>query len=150
MGRQISVAWTENDERGFLAFLLQSAEVQIFRSFANTNEELFVKEFGAREDGDWFFYIWNRSFPWKPEYAKTKADLPLDRRNLSYISNKSDAPLIEYTRHNFEPGAEQGRIYWGKDFAAPKGFTYDVARFDQWYESIVRWIRKTKKINHAL
>lgn len=150
MGRQISVALTQKDEEEFISFLRQSADIQIIRSFAETDEGLFVTNFGVRESGNWTLDIWNKAFPWKPEYAKTRLDLPEDRRNLSYISNKNDAPLIEYTRHNFNLGGVAGRIYWAKNFAAPNGLSYDVKGFEDWYESVVRWLRKNKKKNHAL
>jgi hypothetical protein len=151
MGRQVVVALSDSDEVEFLHFLRQSADIQLFESFASTESELRVDAFGTRA-GHWSYTIWNRAFPWEPVVAQTRQDLAdPSRRGLFYIANKSDAPLLEYSRHSLEPSGPDGRLYWSKYFAAPKGLAYNVVAFEQWYESVVRWLRRHKaRSNYAL
>jgi len=143
MGRQIQVALLDEDEADFVAFLRSSAQIQIIESFAPTPAHLFVDRLLPREDGHWQYFIWNKAFAWEPELSFVAPDAPnAGRRGWAYISNKGSAPLIEYDRHNFAPKGAAGRVYWAKAFSAPLGVAYDVASFEVWYNSVVRWLRK--------
>jgi hypothetical protein len=146
MGRQIAVALSEEAEDAFLKFLRQTAEIQLILPFAETKDALFVDQVEPRGSHHWSHYIWNKTFPWQPEFAQTRSDLPPDRRGRYYVSNKSAAPILEYSRHNFDVPASRGRIYWSKYFSAPDGPAYDVDSFERWYESVVRWLRKHQRV----
>jgi hypothetical protein len=149
MGKQTAVAMTDKDEEEFLAFLHTTGKIQLFEDFAPTQEGIWVSKFAARTEGHWGYDIWNKAFKWKPSYARVREDIPDTRRQAwFYIDNKHSAPVIEYTRHNFsdKTGLGQGRIYWPKFFAAsPDQIDYDVNSFSDWYDQVVRWIRKNGK-----
>jgi hypothetical protein len=149
MGRQIAVAMTNLDEAEFLAFLTDTADIQLLESFAPTKEGIFVSQFSPRRQGHWTYDIWNKAFDWKIEYKQVRQDVPKDRNpGWFYISNTHNAPPIEYSRHNFanSGGLSYGRIYWSKYFAAePHDIHYDVDEFSAWYDIIARWIRKNGK-----
>jgi len=134
MGRQVEVEFSESDEAALLAFLRSSGQIQIYRSFAPSAGGLLVESFEPRGDGNWHYDIWNRAFAWEPTYSPTTT-VPVKW----YISNKSAAPLLEYTRHNEHA---RGRIYWAKHFAAREKLAYDAEAFERWYDSVVRWVRK--------
>jgi|SRR6187399_1967114 len=137
------------DEMEFLAFLKETAEIQLIESFAPTKEELFVTEFVSERQGHWTYDIWNKAFDWKIEYKQVRDDVPQGRNpGWYYINNIGQAPVIEYRRHNFDDlsGLTYGRVYWSKYFAAgPREIHYDVKAFSAWYDKIVRWIRKNGK-----
>jgi hypothetical protein len=151
MGRQLAVVLSDQDEADFLSFLNGSADIQIFRTSAPSRDGVFVDSFGPRGAWNWSYDIWNRAFPWEPILARTRLDLPdLERRGLYYISNKSTAPIIEYSRPVPGPDGMNGRIYWANDFSAPNGLRYDVRAFEVWYESVFRWLRKRKRNGNTL
>ena len=149
MGRQTAVAMTDLDEVEFLTFLRGTADIQLVESFAPTKEELFVDAFSPRRRGHWTYDIWNRAFDWKIEYKRVRDCVPKSQNpGWYYVSNTHNAPLIEYSRHNFNDasGLTYGRVYWSKFFAAePNDIHYDVNAFSVWYDRIVRWIRKNGK-----
>jgi hypothetical protein len=145
MGRQIAVNFNDDEEIEFLQFLKENADIQLIKPFAETKEGLFVQTFESRGCGNWSYYIWNTQFSWEPEYQLTKEGSP-----RFYISNLSTAPVLQYTRHNFEPGRELGRIYWAKVFAAPNGVSYDLSAFEVWYNKIIKWYRKKGRKSVAL
>jgi hypothetical protein len=149
MGKQTAVAMTDLDEVEFLAFLRETADIQLLESFAPTKEEIFVSHFSSRLLGHWTYDIWNKAFDWKIEFGQVRDDVPKSQNpGWFYISNTHHAPLIEYNRHNFDDksGLSYGRVYWSKYFSAvPDDIDYDVAAFSIWYDKIVSWIRKNGK-----
>ena len=144
MGKQTAIALTRADERTFLAFLRSSAEVNVFVSFAPTVDSLWVDSFDCVED--WKFHIWNTAFAWSPEYGTVTADPSGAHNGYRFVSNTGAAPVLEYSRHNFQlqnsPG-RYGRIYWSKYFSGIPA--YDVLAFERWYSAVVRWLRKNGK-----
>lgn len=146
MGRQVAVELNEQQEACFLAFLRETGDVQLLRTFASTERALFVDQFGPREDGNWSFLIWNRTFDWRPVFGRTRDDLAeVERRGLYFVANASVGPMLEYSRCSNHPQSMPGRIYWGKYFSAPDGLAYDVSTFERWYERVARWLRKQKR-----
>ncbi len=139
MGKQTHIVATLEDEEGFFRFVRETADVALFESHAPTIETLWKRSLEAERRGHFQYFIWNKAFPWTPEYALTEFQAHSTR--LYYVTNKGDAPLVEFDRCGFHP-IRQGRIYWSKDFSAPNGLDYDVASFSRWYDSLVRWIRK--------
>jgi hypothetical protein len=145
MGRQTEAVLDDEAEQEFISFLRATGDIEIFRSFAIAPEDLRLNDFAIKGRGEWIYYIWNKNFDWVPEYKQTRDDLEdKSRCGLYYVSNKGDAPLIEYSRHNFDD-ENIGRIYWSKYFSAPKGLGYDVEAFECWYESVVKKVRKLSK-----
>jgi len=144
MGKQTAVAMTDGDELLFLQFLRSLCEIRLLQSSAPTKEGIWLEHFLPREEGHRQFYIWNTHFPWQPEYGQVTKDRSGKGQGWYFIANSSQAPLIEYNRHNFQDrfGHGYGRVYWSKYFAAPNGLSYDVDAFDKWYMQVVRWIRK--------
>jgi hypothetical protein len=136
MGRQLEVSLSEEQECAFLNFLRSKANVQIIRSFAPSQDKLFVNSFEPRGTGNFSYYLWNRAFDWVPVFALTRTDPP-----SMYVSNTSAAPLMKYSRYT--PHGP-GRIYWAKDFAAAGGLAYDVATFEAWYNSVASWLKRLK------
>jgi len=138
MGRQIQIATTQADEAMLLDFLRNTAEVRIFESFAPSTDELWVDNFSQELDSHRTYHIWNTKFPFGFEYGHTTD--PLADRQY-FIENGSAAPIIEIDRSNVRQH-EYGRVYWAKYFSAPEGLSYDIDEFSQWFNSIVRRIKK--------
>ena len=138
MGRQTYVALTDADERPFLEFLRASADIRLLRSVAPARADTWVDGFSPRDQGHWQYYIWNSAFPWTPVFGTVSPDAPVvERRGWVYVS-PSEAPLIEYDRHNFEThNSKRGRVYW----ARPHEPSYDVEAFSAWFDRVVRWLR---------
>ena len=81
MGRQIQIAATLQDEHDFLGFVRKTADVAVFGVFTQSKEDLWVGTFHPDLVDHSSYSIWNRGFPWTPEYGQTKA------KGLFYISN---------------------------------------------------------------
>ena len=141
MGRQIQIAATQPDEKTFLSFLRRSGEIAIISTFSRIRDTLWFDKFAPQLSGNWSYHIWNKEFPWKPEYRQTDKANNLVKNGLFYISNLNTAPVIEFRRSDV-PKRKYGRIYWAKEFAAPDGLNYDVEIFGKWFDKIVRWVRK--------
>ena len=142
-GRQLAVVMAPADEVAMLAALGGKAVVELFESFAPSREDLVAQSFSVALESHWHYWIWNRAFPWTPEFAQVD-DRSHDaaRKGWWYVKNSSDAPLLEFTRSDPKSG-RAGRLYWAKDFAAPNGLAYDVAKFASWVDGIWRWVRRT-------
>jgi hypothetical protein len=134
MGRQVAASLSEDEERALLTFMRAGTNVQIIRTFAPTQAALFVDSFEPRGEGNWCYYLWNRSFEWKPQFSVTRTD-PV----AAYVSDANVAPLLEYSRHT-QHGP--GRIYWANTFSAPEGLAYDSSAFERWYNSVARWVKQ--------
>jgi len=131
MGKQTAIALTPADERAFLTFIKSIAEVKLLVSFDC------IEGWGK-------FYIWNTAFAWSPEYGTVTADPSGARNGHRFVSNEGTAPLLEYSRHNFQNSrGAYGRLYWSKYFSGVPA--YDVLAFDRWYSVVVRWLRKNGK-----
>ena len=144
MGRQIHIASILNDEKQFLSFIKNTAEIAIFECQAETREKLWVKDFSENLEGHYKYSIWNKSFPWKPEYGQVIKSKDPNQNGLFYVSNSHDAPIIEFSRTNMV-NRNYGRIYWAKFFSAPDPLDYDVDAFSKWFDKIVRWVKKKCK-----
>ncbi|QYF94888.1 hypothetical protein KY495_06815 [Massilia sp. PAMC28688] len=143
MGKQTAIALTEKDESLFLDFLRASASIEIYRTTAPSDDLLKIDQFPQRGANEWCYLIANTSFHWVPELRFVSDHAPIvSRRGWTYIANSSVAPVLEYSRHNFDNDLSYGRIYWAKNFAAPDGPQYDQDAFNIWYQKIVRWLRK--------
>jgi hypothetical protein len=141
MGRQTSVALSEDDERSFLAFLRSDADIRIYRRAAPSPELLSIENFPSRASGESVFTIWNTAFAWKGEYAQWQ-EAPFRKPDF-YLKNTAGAPLLEYSRHPLDNPSPHvlGRIYWNTDFAIYGGLEYDKEAFGRWYTRVVRWLR---------
>jgi hypothetical protein len=143
MGRQIAIAMTRKDEALFLEFLQSTVEIRLIESFAPSIDELFVDGFASELANHWTYDIWNTRFHWNPVYNRVGERAYIKEHiGWHYISNKNAAPVIEFRRSDVRQG-KYGRIYWAKYFSAPDGLDYDVDEFSKWYDSIVRWVKKT-------
>jgi hypothetical protein len=88
--------------------------------------------------GHWTYGVWNTNFPFEFKYCHTNESV-IPRQY--YIENSGIAPVIEFSRSNVRSG-KYGRIYWAKYFSAPRALSYDVDEFSQWFDLIVKWVRK--------
>jgi hypothetical protein len=142
MGKQTAIALTSADERAFLTFLRSIATVKLIVSSAPTVESLWVDSFDCVQGWE-KFWIWNTAFAWSPEYGTVTKDPSGAHNGYQFVSNFDKAPLLEYSRHNFQnlPGT-YGRIYWDTYFS---GIAYDALAFGRWYSAVVRWLRKNGK-----
>lgn len=136
MGRQLHIALSEDDDRDFLNFLKSKGGVSLIKTFATTQDKLWIElEQNIPEERSLTYYIWNKKFSWTPEYAQTKTP-----EKHCYIKNISNAPVIEYSR-NPSISDDCGRLYWAKDFATDN-LDYDVDDFTKWYNMIAQWVKK--------
>ncbi len=131
-----------SDEIELLSFLRNTAEIQIFESFAPTIKELWVNEFNPSFVGHHTYGIWNKNFEWNPEYKKV-GQQAYDKNHIdwSYISNELSGPLLKFSRSNLLSD-RPGRLYWARNFAAPDGLKYDEKLFSKWVDTVWRWVRK--------
>jgi hypothetical protein len=139
VGRQLSIIATDRDEAALLDFLRQSADIAIFASFAWTTEALWVEHFAEDRKSHGQYYVWNKTFPWQPEYRQVKVKSG-SMAGWYYVANEHNAPVIEISRSGGV--RKEGRIYWAKFFSAPEGLEYDFVKFEEWFDTIVRWIRR--------
>ena len=141
MGRQIAVAMTEKDEISFLSFLQEMTEVQLLLPHAQTEEAFNIETFPPRKTGKKQFFIWNKKFPWQPNYAR-RNDGGLFLRDIGV------APVIEYDRDPLSVyNLRHGRLYWARSARSDgtfgnNRFYYDVDSFEKWYRRIVCWVQK--------
>ena len=144
MGKQTAVAMTDEDERNFLDFLREGQDIRLLTLFAPSPDAIWVDKFEPRENGNWMYLIWNTQFEHSFQYGKLGAQAPEAKRGWTYLDGHSRAPLIEYSRHNFDDleGRTYGRIYWSKLRDTSGDYGYDVEAFAQWYDRVARWIRK--------
>jgi len=159
-GRQLAVAMTPGDEAAFLAFLREGRDLAILATPAPSPEAVWLDALPPpRRAGTDAFYLWNRDFPWEPRPAPTTDGAAW------YLPGLGPAPVLEYVRDPLRRGAhEHGRVYWARTPAADGAFeaggiryAYDVAEFERWYGTVVRWLRKagtpltgTKPVVHCL
>src|ERR1051325_9039420 len=121
MGRQTHIIATLEDEQAFLRFLRDTADIAVFEIFAPTIQKLWKNSFEEKKAGHFFYHIWNKAFPWTPDYQQLDSRSHDPKRiGWYYISNASAAPVIEFERSNFHP-IRAGRLYWAKDFSAADG-----------------------------
>ncbi|MEP6754159.1 MAG: hypothetical protein ABJA67_01560 [Chthonomonadales bacterium] len=141
MGKQIAIAMTHEDELLFLEFLLSTAPIQLFGSFAPTPAELDWNELPPIGTGTYDCTIWNGDFPWSPEYGAVGPD-SYDPTCIGWVYHAPIClgPHLEWDRSNLERGMF-GRLYWGRR----TGVEYDHDAFDQWIAVVWRWIRKNGK-----
>jgi hypothetical protein len=138
MGRQITVVMNEIDENNFFEYLRSESEIEIYTLHAKSLDKLIHPS--LPEDRNIAqFYIWNKSFKWIPSIGTSTTNTP-------YITNISTAPVIEYMRGI---NKRAGRLYWDKlpDVSGEfkykyLSYSYDVEKFEKWYEDIIRWIKK--------
>ena len=142
MGRQIQIAATPVDEKAFLEFLRQEADFILLESHAPTIAQLYKVSFEKVFRDHFQYQIWNRAFPWEPQYGQVQENpYNPDKIGWYYMRNKGAAPLIEFNRTNIDR-PQFGRIYWSKYFSAPNGLDYDVEAFTKWFDKVIRWVRK--------
>src|SRR5258706_16350157 len=95
MGRQIQICTTDDDNLVFEHFLQQNFDCVFFQPSAPTVEKLAI---GSFKETSYPFssqiFIWNKAFPWAPEYKQTKTS----DRQYYYLSNTYNAPLIEFSK----------------------------------------------------
>jgi hypothetical protein len=140
MGRQLAIFLTIEDEHLLLDYLTSIGDIVILTPSMEKStgkiEDYITSSFSADYYGNWVYWIWNKRFIWKPEFRWS------DFRSNFYFVNVGSAPIIEYCRSNVKED-HVGRIYWSKYFSAPNGLEYDVKKFSEWYDTLMRWIIKT-------
>ena len=145
-GRQLAVAMTPGDEAAFLAFLREGRDIAILRTPAPSPEAVRLDALPPpRGHGMEQFFLWNRAFPWDPRPAPTTDGAAW------YLPGLGKAPVLEYVRDPLRRDArDRGRVYWARTPEADGAFeaggiryAYDVAEFERWYGTVVRWLRKT-------
>jgi hypothetical protein len=142
MGRQLQLATTQSDEVELLRFIRSRAPIRVFQSFAPSIDKLWVDDWETREIPTASFGIWPQIFDWSPVFEKTGGPgCPPERTGQFYIADSHYAPVFEFSR-SFLDEQRFGRIYWSRDFAAPRELTYDAEAFARFTESVWRWIRK--------
>lgn len=145
MGRQIQICSSEVDNNFFEDYLKSSFDCCFFQSFAKEIKELEIRSFSEVQSpyGEQI-RIWNKKFPWTPAYGQTKA------KDKYYITNSSNAPLIEFITTPTRPNPGNGRIYWAKYFAAGP-IEYEIKEFEKFYETITKWVIKNSagKVKHG-
>jgi hypothetical protein len=137
MGRQIPIFMNAQDEHDLLAFLRSTAEIVLIESFASSAESLFVDTFAEEFVGHHTYCVWNRAFPWKPEFAQTIT-------GCWYVSNLGTAPVLEIARSNLKE-VRIGRLYWARDFSATAPLAYDASAFSKWVDQVWRWVRRNSR-----
>ncbi len=140
MGKQTALAMTQKDEREFISFLKTTGDIQIIKNWSPLEEPVFIDSFAMDEEKDWCYLIWNKDFDWDIRLVPIQENYITNNRRF-YVDTY-EAPVIEYSRHNFQAEGNYGRVYWSKNFLSPNKLKYDVELFNKWYMKVARWIRK--------
>jgi len=145
MGRQLQLATTQEDDLQLIQIISDLVPITVFQSFADTPEALWLNDLADFSILPSHLYIWPKDFLLVPEYKQTGGPkCPKESRGLYYISNKNIAPLLELSRSNLSK-RRYGRNYWGSNFSAPHGLSYDKAAFSDLVDVVWRRIRKVAK-----
>ena len=142
MGQQIQIAATATDEESFVAFLRESADIQLFLPSAPSVEELWVDRFAPFGPYHMQYWIWNKAYAWTPTYGHVNEDVK-GHGGWPFVANRWQGPVIEFSRTDVKrfPNSDlaigHGRIYWAK-YNRQKGF-------QKWFDAILRWVRRTGK-----
>ena len=152
MGRQTAMVATEEDERQLLGFIRSTSVIRILSGVAQTEEELWISDFPPYDPFHSLYYVWNLSFSWKPDIRPAS-----EKRDCVVVWDTATAPIIEFSRTDcvsvFCPDNQYlvvgGRLYWCKHHMS-KRLAYDVAKFSQWHDRIIRWVRKYGKKDPAI
>ncbi len=134
MGRQVQLRTTETDNDNFRDFLSSNYECKFYQSFAPTIEQLSLTSFSNTYHKNYGIKIHFTEFEWEPIFLRTST-----KENLFYISNTSIAPVIEFSKTNWDT-KQDGRIYWSKYFTGTP--EYDIDKFEITYNEIVKWLQK--------
>ncbi len=145
MGRQLQLATTRADETELLRFVASLTPIRVFQSSASTPDALWFSDYSGIAVPPWTLYIWPQTFPWVPVYKQTGGpQCPPESAGRFYIANSHTAPVLELSRSDL-PQGRHGRIYWSRDFAAPRGLDYDAAAFSRLVDGVWRWVRKVSQ-----
>ena len=137
MGKQVLICTTDEDNEAFRGFIANSYGCRFFQSFAKLKEQVFIAKFDETLNPQSKVSIHNQKFSWEPAYSQTST-----REKLFYIENTANAPVVEFSKTNWE-NFEHGRIYWGKNFLGKPD--YDLAAFEIFFRDIVNWVKKNAK-----
>ena len=142
MGRQLPICASVGDEIELLRFIATFSPIRVFRPFAQSQEALWIDYWERGSINVFDYSVWLQKFAWTPEFGETGGPgCPPERAGWYYVKNSSAAPVVEISR----PPAGScygGRIYWAKNFSAPKGLNYDVAEFSRIVDQIWKWVRR--------
>jgi hypothetical protein len=145
MGRQLPIIASYEDERSLLSFISQITPIRVFVMHRSSTQELWQDNWIMDDISDFQYYVWLTAFPWTPEYRQTGGRrCPASSRGYWYISNYSNAPVLEISRPANNTRSS-GRIYWSKYFSASNELEYDVNAFEGIVNRIWNWIRKHGK-----
>ena len=73
-----------------------------------------------------------------PQFGQTNA------KDRFYLSNTSNAPLVEFSKTVWAQDVGHGRIYWSKYFTSGP-IEYDINEFERFYQEITKWFIKNAK-----
>ena len=146
MGRQIQICTTDSDDHLFDHYLRATFDCVLFKSSAPSFEQLEISSFSETNNSPHGaqILIWNREFPWIPQFGQTNT------KDSFYILNKSNAPLIEFSKTVWTKQERNGRIYWAKYFTSGP-IEYDLVEFEKFYQTITKWFIKNAsgKVKYA-
>ena len=134
MGRQIQICITPSDNDSLRDYLLSKYDCTFFQSFAPSEAELMLDSFNNTYLQESTIQIYFKSFDWSPVIKQTST-----KEQLYYIENTSTAPVIQFSKTDWETG-HHGRLYWSKYFSGNP--EYDVDKFELVYKDLVKWIKK--------
>lgn len=139
MGRQLYFVLSTEKEQQFQDFLISKADVCFLTLFSKTKSLNVLPHLPAPSVGNFSFLIWNKSFPFTPEFFEIREEY---QKNDSHYFFKTDGkPLIQYNR---AVAGTPGRIYWQKS-STSSPIEYDVSQFELWYVLVSNWFKKNCK-----
>ena len=134
MGKQIEINLSEETESKFMAFVFSRGDVVLIYPWSEQKRLNIFNKLPKKDVRSWC--VWNRKFKFKPEFVEIKSEYRKDKDK--FVFSKSGAPVIEFVRSSKE---FPGRLYWEKHFTH-ESLSYNVEEFEQWYGSLVRWIKR--------
>jgi hypothetical protein len=145
MGKQIGFYMTEADEVAFLSFLRSTGDIVIFPGAVLTGRDDRIDSFPSRGPAHLAFqvFLYNRSVP---------GDLYIDpyEDREGYRLDVVNSCVIEFDSTSQQEDTKvlrEGRL-WAEFRRLRPGdsdFVRKPPRFEQWYEQVAKWIRKTYK-----
>jgi hypothetical protein len=140
MGKQVRFYALPGDEQTFVEFVRQDPDVVILGVPFLKPEPRIIDTLPSIESVDLWWtevLLWNTKFSFLSDYVQIR------NTNL-WQPNKSDAPVIEFSRSCIrdEERLQRGRLWVEMYRLENEKLVHKGKVFEQWYDRLARWIRR--------
>jgi hypothetical protein len=146
MGKQVNFYMLEEDEREFVEFVLSDRKTVILGS-GSLQEVPPILDRLPVEDSPPIWrndvYFWRQGYPLFTRHVVMKVG-PLQGQGVYYVDS-SQSSVIEFSRSLLLPDENmltRGRIWAEMRRLEGDKFVHKGEEFEEWYDSIAKWLRK--------